>query len=282
MKEFLKPEYLDIALRPEKWQVISSLIPIELNPTEDDNYQAWANHNCDNHPHREILFCLEGGGFYSYQGQLYPCKSGSLFLIGSDEFHACGYPESSAKQIHLWLYIIKKQLVGRFFNISSNNGVISSSNFVFSKPEEAIVLENIWNELEKDSELSADLKRRKFTFALANMLVYVMENIKKDSTATDSAKYRQKIILTVKDYINETMASGKTVGDLARIAGYSKYHFMRIFKEETNMTIHEYINTKRRKKVAEMLKDGISKKEIGYELGFSSPVAFANWLKKNG
>ncbi|MDE7212090.1 MAG: AraC family transcriptional regulator, partial [Lachnospiraceae bacterium] len=43
------------------------------------------------------------------------------------------------------------------------------------------------------------------------------------------------------DFIEENLCDALTVEKLAAVAGYSKYHFVRIFVEETGLTPADYI-----------------------------------------
>jgi AraC-like DNA-binding protein len=66
---------------------------------------------------------------------------------------------------------------------------------------------------------------------------------------------------------------------LAEMSGYSKFHFLRIFRTHTGMYLHDYINFCRLERVARMQKNGCYKKEIASALGFSSLSAFSRWHK---
>ena len=72
---------------------------------------------------------------------------------------------------------------------------------------------------------------------------------------------------------------GVTLDMLARISGYSKFHFLRLFQRCTGQTVHTYIDHCRRQRVEAMLQQGCAKKEIAAALGFSCPAAFSRWLK---
>lgn len=87
-------------------------------------------------------------------------------------------------------------------------------------------------------------------------------------------KYREDISRAI-DYIEENLPFGPTVGDAAKAAGYSKFHFERIFSEAMRMTPAEYI---RRRRLTEIVrKMGSSDRpmsDIAFELGFNSKENF--------
>lgn len=82
-------------------------------------------------------------------------------------------------------------------------------------------------------------------------------------------------------YIQEHFAEELTVGGLARRAGFSEYHFIRIFSRETGSTPHEYIRNFRINAAKYLLKNSrVSVKDICFETGFSSESVFCSAFKK--
>lgn len=70
--------------------------------------------------------------------------------------------------------------------------------------------------------------------------------------------------------------------ELARNALMSTYHFIRIFKKETDMTPHEYIiNYRIRIAQILLLESDMTVNDICYEAGFSSASIFCASLKKS-
>ena len=87
-------------------------------------------------------------------------------------------------------------------------------------------------------------------------------------------KHREDISRAI-DYIEENLPFELTVGDAAKAAGYSKYHFQRIFSEALRMTPAEYI---RRRRITEIIRRMESSdrpmSDIAFELGFNSKENF--------
>ncbi len=84
----------------------------------------------------------------------------------------------------------------------------------------------------------------------------------------------------VLDYIEENLYEEIELNRLAFIAGYSKYHFLRVFKEVFYMTPSEYV---RRRRITESVRDiadtGESISQIGYKHGFNSKENFTRAFK---
>ena len=85
-------------------------------------------------------------------------------------------------------------------------------------------------------------------------------------------------------YINENFTGKITIQTLAEQAMLSQYHFIRMFKNYTSCTPHEYIVNIRISAAKYMLKNtSLSVKDISLDAGFPSESAFCTaFKKKNG
>ncbi|MBD5480885.1 MAG: helix-turn-helix transcriptional regulator [Lachnospiraceae bacterium] len=91
----------------------------------------------------------------------------------------------------------------------------------------------------------------------------------------------QEAIKKVIDYIEKHLDEEMELDNIARHAGYSKFHLNRIFTEETGTTIHKYLQLRRLTIAAEKLaKTDIPVAQIAYEAGYHSQQAFSLAFKK--
>ena len=82
-------------------------------------------------------------------------------------------------------------------------------------------------------------------------------------------------------YISEHFSEKISVEQLSSIAGLSPYYFIRVFKQETGYTPHEYTVNRRLASARYLLKyTALSVKEICYNTGFSSESVFCSTFKK--
>ncbi len=87
----------------------------------------------------------------------------------------------------------------------------------------------------------------------------------------------QKIIL----YIEENLGKKLSLDELANIAGFSKYHFIRVFKQETGSRIFEYIQSRRMARAAkQLLFTNHNILEIALMYQFESQEAFTRAFKR--
>lgn len=132
------------------------------------------------------------------------------------------------------------------------------------------ILKDIYMLYSNFGEISEVYIYIKLLTMLARIKEYQLNTVKYD----DDEKYMEKFGVIVK-YIEKNYMYNITLDDLARMAGYSKYHFSRIFKKYSRTTFIAFLN-QRRIKAAELLllDDSMSITEIAMQVGFSSLTTF--------
>lgn len=81
----------------------------------------------------------------------------------------------------------------------------------------------------------------------------------------------------VLDLIESDLSEDLSLKALAAAAGLSEYHFLRMFKQSTGYTPHQYVISQRIERAKELLKKtDMSITEIAYLLGFSSSAHFTH------
>ena len=75
-------------------------------------------------------------------------------------------------------------------------------------------------------------------------------------------------------YINENLSRELSVDALAERVYLSRYHFMRLFKAQTGMTVHAYVRQKRLIQAARLIREGQSAARAAAESGFADYSAF--------
>ena len=75
-------------------------------------------------------------------------------------------------------------------------------------------------------------------------------------------------------YINENLGAELTVDELAARTYLSRYHFMRLFKEQTGSSVHAYIREKRLLLAAKRIRRGEPIVLVAEESGYSDYSAF--------
>lgn len=81
-------------------------------------------------------------------------------------------------------------------------------------------------------------------------------------------------------YIETNICEPLTNKQLAEIAGYSEYHFARLFKEYTSMTCMHYIWKRRLIKASEDISNGSRIIDVAFHYGWQSHSAFTKSFKR--
>lgn len=100
-----------------------------------------------------------------------------------------------------------------------------------------------------------------------------------DLKVSKQKEYYEKFTL-IFDYINTNLSDDITLDKIADIAGFSKFHFSRIFKQFTNLSFYDYLIQQRVKTAENMLLNpNMTITEVAMHSGFSSMSTFNRVFK---
>lgn len=86
--------------------------------------------------------------------------------------------------------------------------------------------------------------------------------------------------MNVCDYINKNCTKDISLDEISEMAGFSKYHFSRLFKEFTNYSFYRYLNMRRIAYAEQLLLNPSAKiTEVAMASGFNSISAFMRMFK---
>lgn len=132
----------------------------------------------------------------------------------------------------------------------------------------------------------SELADVKIYVAIINLLIAVREfrieqaKISLDCDDERIDEYNKKFDMVMK-YIDTNYMYDISLEQLADVAGYSKYHFSRIFKQYNSMSYLQYINARRTKAAELLLLDPtISVTEVAMRSGFKSLTTFNRIFKE--
>lgn len=84
----------------------------------------------------------------------------------------------------------------------------------------------------------------------------------------------------VRDYLNENLSEKVSLEELSTVAGLSRYHLLRVFRESTGLPPHSYHLQLRIEYAKRLLRSGISFAETALLSGFSDQSHFSNTFRK--
>lgn len=89
-----------------------------------------------------------------------------------------------------------------------------------------------------------------------------------------------KVSSSILHYIDEHIEDELSTDRIANEAGYSEFHFSRIFKEEMKMTLKEYVVRRKLIKASEDLIAGQKVIDVAFKYGWKSHAGFTRAFKK--
>ena len=138
-----------------------------------------------------------------------------------------------------------------------------------------------FDELQRDDATGSNL----YADSLANLLAVQLLREYSSARMPPEKRYvngltNRKLVLVL-DLIESDLAEDLSLKVLANAAGLSEYHFLRMFKQSTGYTPHQYVINQRIERAGELLKNtDMSVTEIAYLLGFSTPAHFTHHFRR--
>lgn len=273
------PESINIILDSGNWRIISSLFNAEMDFTLDQAHTRWMRTNTESHPAREILFVLKGSGIYGYMNTVYPCQPGAIFFINSYESHDSYYPKDHPDVLHLWISLFEHDAVAKVIERKAGKERILWTPVVFNQNRMADLLATTWDETAASPTLPAVFVRAKLMASFSAMMMEIVEQGFGKITPHAQSNFQTQVIETIRRHIAKTAGRDVPLSEAARLAGYSQFHFHRLFKQETGQTFHQYVDACRLKKARAMFRERRTKTEISEALGFTHLSTFLRWMK---
>lgn len=247
----------------------------------------YRNGKCEDYPNHwhtplEIIMPLSGGYRAECGDVSFELKDGDVLLINSCAVHGLlAQPEGERLILQVdisRLHVIKE--------IQSSLSIILSAVAITAgnQPEIHPGIVRLMREIEGEYFGDAPLKEAAMYSKVIEMLVligraYATAPNKFDARQTRQKDYRDKF-LYICGYIREHCTEDLTLDRISELAGFSKYHFTRLFKRFTNVSFYKYLTQQRIAHAEKLLADpGVSILEAAMRSGFSSPSAFIRMFK---
>ena len=116
--------------------------------------------------------------------------------------------------------------------------------------------------------------------ALMVQLLIQIGCLSSNDSSVSYGKHNEKIE-TILSYINENSSEKLSVDELADMLYLSRYHFMRLFKESTGMSVHAYVTQRRLMNASRLIREGLPAAQAARQSGFDDYSVFYKAFKKN-
>jgi AraC-like DNA-binding protein len=233
------------------------------------------------HAQPEVLFVLSGRGHHGLAGKIYPIRPGTVCFFDAFEKHDVGNSPQSQPGIQLWCAFLRGRILAwlTFIDRTPKRNAPPWRR-LFTQEELGFSPDRLlWPRQQADA-ISPEAQRMQMVSVLFLLASAIAHSRFELSNAPPSKAFQQDVISAICNHVQETGGRGSNIENLARLAGYSKFHFLRIFRKHTGRSVHQYIDSCRVTRAQEMLAQGSRKKAIAAALGFSHQSAFTRWHKR--
>ena len=233
------------------------------------------------HTPLEIIMPLENEYTINCSGHVFTLRVGDIFLICPGVLHTLY--ASKGRRI-----IFQAELMNSapFKELESVLSIISPAILIIPENSPAIyqTLHRYLLEIRDEYCNDISLSESAIYARLIEMLVLIGRNHTENPNRFDVGLTKQKEyidkFMNICNYISEHCTEDLTLDGMAALAGYSKYHFTRLFKQFTNISFYKYINLKRIATAEKLLIDpDISVTDAALRSGFTSLSAFIRMFK---
>ncbi|MBU4366730.1 MAG: AraC family transcriptional regulator [Kiritimatiellae bacterium] len=274
---YFNENVLPVLLRVRSWRLVGS-VSADSHSVALPRHCRWMLTHQHAHPYAEALIALEGTTVYGLDNRIYPCRPGTVLVFEPGQAHDNGYPPWTPAIAHLWISFMQDKAMARL--IVSRQGRIHARGNIHCLVD--LDHAGLWRQGTSSAfraGLPVELIRLRLLAALAEVVATLVEEGYRDTAGDPQHRFQREKIEAICRHIRETGGADARLNHLAQIAGYSKFHFLRLFQRHTGQSIHAYVNQARLRKVEALLARGLALKAIAAELGFSCPAAFSRWYR---
>lgn len=250
-------------------------VPEDAAKVPSRGHAGWMRSHTHDHEYSEIVVTLHGAHVYGAGGMAVPLAPGSALLFPIKQPHDADYSKYHAECVDFWFHILPHgKVVVNFVDHHPKRRIIYRSapglNIQFQEDFRRA------SELLSAPDAAASKKTRCFLLYLLHESIEFLRDARFDQP-TDSGK---SVIEDVKLYAARHLTDRLTLGDLAKAAGYSPFHFHRIFLEVEGITPRLFVEAHRLKNACDLLKTGYTITSAALDSGFSTPAQFTSIFKK--
>lgn len=259
-----------------------------VNYLNNSKIRLYMNSETENYPLHwhtpiEIIMPITNDYTAIVSGEHIHLLTNDILFICPGVLHALKAPPSGNRLI----LQIEISMLRQLPEIESLLGLISPIYVISSQDTSPLhdhirsLLLNIYNEYTNNHILSSTYI---YSYLLEIFVLiarnYTTNLCSLDSNSQKQQEYNEKFI-AICNYINNHYTEDLTLDEIAKLSGFSKYHFSRLFKNFANITFYKYLNQKRITHAELLLADpsrNIS--DIALCCGFQSLSAFMRMFKQ--
>lgn len=232
------------------------------------------------HKYYEFLLLLKGNATYLVENSTYKAHSGDVFLTNPGELHTLSFNSEGPYERHFiqvsrdWLVSLPYDVMRRIdrrqpgennripFTLAEKYGLYSFFENIYyyithKLPESEVMVQT----------------------CIIQFMAKINSIFKQELEMLDMPE-ESKNVTKIKEYINKNFLDGISLDELAGKFYMNKYHLCHVFKEETGLTVKEFINTRRIARAKQLLPQYGAVKDLYSACGFNDYSTFYRTFKR--
>ena len=234
------------------------------------------------HEFCKLVMLVSGKGFYTVEGQRYLLQPGDTVIVGSRSVH-CPEIESGCVYERIIIYISPEYLQLQSTPDCDLLELFSGQRGHILRPGESgsRKLLAMAGELEKELSGGGYVREILSAAALLRLLVQMAKYQRREDTRSPQpVNPENPRVQAMMRYMDENLAEDLDMDALADTFYISKYHMMRQFRQETGLTVYEYLTQRRLLHARDLIEKGSRATEACYRSGFRSYSSFTRSYAK--
>lgn len=222
----------------------------------------------------EILLCDQLCGEIVIDNQHYALDGRQLFVIPPYTVHSNNVRPGNGT---MYVFKVCFHEMDRYVNVSNYLELCGCqlSQLSYLCPEYDAVLKIVESLIANDGDLPKCIPLILQLFLLLSRHVDRNRN-----AAAAHSRFKESSLQELIRWTNENYSRKITIEEVAKIAGYSKYHFCSRFKALTGITYMNYLNSVRVSHACLMLRNGESVQAVCRNTGFENTSHFIQMFKR--
>lgn len=257
--------------------------------SEDTHLKLYVNDECEHYPPHwhsdtEILCPLEGNYTVIVGKETCVLRPGDILFIGSGSIHDLPAAREGVRIIFQinWSPVNGIRGMETFLSKFHPCCLVTKETFpsVYGRIHTCMMeIRDLYAESPALSEAMIYSRAIEMAYLTARS---ISENRQSSTDLPFSRSLRHnETMLNICTYLSQHCNENISLDDAAKLAGFSKYYFERLFRDYTDMSYYQYLLTKRLSLAEQYLEDPqMPITEVAYRSGFSSSAAFAKMFRQ--
>lgn len=232
------------------------------------------------HEFCKLLMLVSGKGSYVVEGQRYLLQPGDAVLINSRSVHRPEL-EVGVPYERIIIYISPEFLQKSSTPDCDLLEIFSGSRGHVLRSKDRGKLFSMAAALEKVLSGGEYGRGILSNAALLRLLVEIGKGFRQETQAPSPVVPKNPRVLELMQYIDSHLTEDLDIDALAEAFYISKFHMMRLFRQETGFTIHTYLSQRRLLHARQLIEQGMKATEACYRSGFRSYSSFTRSYGKH-